>query len=107
MSGHAQKEDLMQRGSDKHSAWKDDDPELNTRSPVEDRDNYRSAMSSADLPDVDAIDQQMPIDDAEDRDDNLRELPLEVDPADAVEQHSSLGGDAAEDYPWAERIRRP
>ncbi|MGH3479485.1 MAG: hypothetical protein ACRDRY_18620 [Pseudonocardiaceae bacterium] len=56
-------------------------------------------MSSAELPDVDAIDQQTPIDDVEDREDNLRELATDVDPADAVEQHRSVGGDDAEDYP--------
>ncbi len=56
-------------------------------------------MSSAELPDADAIEQQTLIDDVEDREDDLRELPPEVDPADAVEQHRSLGGDDAEDYP--------
>lgn len=55
-------------------------------------------MSSAELPDTDAIEQQMPIDDVEDREDDLSELPTEVDPADAVEQHRSLGDDT-EDYP--------
>ncbi len=55
-------------------------------------------MSSAELPDTDAIEQQIPIDDVEDREDDLRELPIDVDPADAVEQHRSLGGDA-EDHP--------
>ncbi|MGH3815918.1 MAG: hypothetical protein ACRDUV_26310 [Pseudonocardiaceae bacterium] len=56
-------------------------------------------MSSAELPDADAVEQQMPIDNAEDREDDLSELPTEVDPADAVEQHRYLGGDDAEDYP--------
>ncbi|MGH3899469.1 MAG: hypothetical protein ACRDTA_14760 [Pseudonocardiaceae bacterium] len=56
-------------------------------------------MSNAELPDADAIEQQMPIDDVGDRDNDLSELPNEVDPADAVEQHRSLGGDDAEDYP--------
>jgi hypothetical protein len=60
---------------------------------------YRSSMSSAELPDADAVDQQMPIDDLEDREDDLSELPTEVDPADAVEQHRRLDGDDAEDYP--------
>ena len=55
-------------------------------------------MSSAELPDADAVEQQMPIDDVEDREDDLSELPHEVDAADAVEQHRSLGGDT-EDYP--------
>jgi hypothetical protein len=41
----------------------------------------------------------MPIDDVEDREDDLSELPTEVDPADAVEQHRRLGGDDTEDYP--------
>ncbi len=56
-------------------------------------------MSSAELPDVDAIEQQMPIDDVEDREDDLGELPSGADPADAVEQHRGVGGDDAEDYP--------
>jgi hypothetical protein len=56
-------------------------------------------MSSAELPDVDAIEQQMSIDDVEDREDDLGELPSGVDPADAVEQHREVGGDDAEDYP--------
>ncbi|MGH3774920.1 MAG: hypothetical protein ACRDRR_04170 [Pseudonocardiaceae bacterium] len=56
-------------------------------------------MSSGELPDADAIDQQTPIDDVEDREDDLSELATDVDPADAVEQHRSLGGDDAEDYP--------
>ncbi len=56
-------------------------------------------MSSAELPDADAIEQRTLIDDVEDREDDLRDLPTEVDPADAVEQHRSLGGDDAEDYP--------
>lgn len=51
------------------------------------------------VPDADAIEQQMPIDDVEEREDNLRELPTDVDPADAVEQHRSIGSDDAEDYP--------
>lgn len=55
-------------------------------------------MSSAELPHADALEQQMPIDDVEDREDDLGELPTEVDPADAAEQHRSLGDDA-EDYP--------
>ncbi|HKR50396.1 MAG TPA: hypothetical protein VJT72_12630 [Pseudonocardiaceae bacterium] len=55
-------------------------------------------MSSAELPDVDAIEQQTPIHDVGDREDDLSELPTDVDPADAVEQHRSLGGDDAEDY---------
>lgn len=56
-------------------------------------------MSSAELPDTDAIEQQMTINDVEDREDDLGELPTEADPADAVEQHRNLGGDDAEDYP--------
>lgn len=56
-------------------------------------------MSSAELPDADAIEQQMPIDDIEDREGDLRELPDDVDAADAVEQHRNLGGGDAEDYP--------
>lgn len=56
-------------------------------------------MSSAELPDADVIDQQTPIDDVENHEDNLRELATDVDPADAVEQRRSLGGDDAEDYP--------
>lgn len=56
-------------------------------------------MSSAELPDADAIEQQRPIDEVEDPEDHLKELPSDVDPADAVEQHRSLGGDDAEDYP--------
>jgi hypothetical protein len=57
-------------------------------------------MSSAELPDVDAIEQQILIDDVEDREDDLTQLPTEVDPADAVEQHRDLGGDDVDDYPW-------
>ncbi|MGH3801310.1 MAG: hypothetical protein ACRDTD_14465 [Pseudonocardiaceae bacterium] len=56
-------------------------------------------MSSAELPDADVIEQHMPVDDVEDREDDLRELPAEVEPADAVEQHRGLGDDDAEDYP--------
>lgn len=56
-------------------------------------------MSSAELPDADAIEQHTAVDDGEDREDDLQEVPTEVDPADAVEQHRSLGGDDAEDYP--------
>lgn len=56
-------------------------------------------MSSAELPETDALEQQMTTDDVEDREDDLGELPTEVDPADAVEQHRTLGGDDAEDYP--------
>jgi hypothetical protein len=55
-------------------------------------------MSSAELPDADVIEQHMLVDDVEDREDDLSELPHEVDAADAVEQHRSLGGDT-EDYP--------
>jgi hypothetical protein len=56
-------------------------------------------MSSAELPDVDAIEQQTSIDDVEDREDDLTQLPTEVDPADAFEQHRELGGDDVDDYP--------
>jgi hypothetical protein len=57
-------------------------------------------MSSAELPDIDAIEQQTSIDDVEDREDDFTQLPTEVDPADAVEQHRDLGGDDADHYPW-------
>lgn len=56
-------------------------------------------MSSAELPDVDAIEQQTLIDDGENGEDDLSQLPTEVDPADAVEQHRGLGGDDTDDYP--------
>lgn len=56
-------------------------------------------MSSAELPDVDAIEQQTSINDVEDGEDDLSQLPTEVDPADAVEQHRGLGGDDVDDYP--------
>ncbi|MGH4007971.1 MAG: hypothetical protein ACRDTH_07400 [Pseudonocardiaceae bacterium] len=56
-------------------------------------------MSSAEMPDADAVEQQMPIDDIEERGDDLRELPNDVDAADAVEQHRNLGVDDAEEYP--------
>ena len=56
-------------------------------------------MSSAELPDVDAIEQQTSIDDVDDREDDLTQLPTEVDPADAFEQHRELGGDDVDDYP--------
>jgi hypothetical protein len=56
-------------------------------------------MSSAELPDVDAIEQQTSIDDVEGREDDLTQLPAEVDPADAFEQHRELGGDDVDDYP--------
>ncbi|MDQ4010617.1 MAG: hypothetical protein M3228_07970 [Actinomycetota bacterium] len=56
-------------------------------------------MSSAELPEVDAIDQQRLIDDVEDREDDFPPLPVEADPADAVEQHRDLGGDDVDDYP--------
>ena len=56
-------------------------------------------MTSAELPDVDAIEQQRSIDDAEDGDDDFTQLPTDVDPADAVEQHRDLGGDDTDDYP--------
>lgn len=65
-------------------------------------------MSSAELPDADAIEQQQTlVDDTEDCEDDLRELPTEVDPADAIEQHRGLGGDDAEDYPrdWVDPAR--
>jgi hypothetical protein len=56
-------------------------------------------MSSAELPDVDAIEQQTSINDVEDGEDDFSQLPAEVDPADAVEQHRGLGGDDVDDYP--------
>jgi hypothetical protein len=56
-------------------------------------------MSSAEVPDADALEQQTPVEEAEDATVNPTELPLEVNPADAVEQHRDLGGDDAEDYP--------
>lgn len=59
----------------------------------------RSSMTSAELPDVDALEQQTSIDDVEDREDDLTQLPTEVDPADAVDQHRGLGGDDTDDYP--------
>ena len=55
-------------------------------------------MNSIELPDADAIEQQMPLDDVED---SPEDLPAEVDPADAVDQHRDVGGDDAEDYPPA------
>lgn len=48
---------------------------------------------------VDALEQQTSIDDVEDREDDLTQLPTEVDPADAVDQHRGLGGDDTDDYP--------
>jgi hypothetical protein len=56
-------------------------------------------MSSAERPDVDAIEQQTSINDVEDGEDDLSQLPADVDPADAVEQHRGLGGDDVDDYP--------
>lgn len=56
-------------------------------------------MSSAEVPDVDALEQQIPVEETEDATVNPTELPLEVNPADAAEQHRDLGGDNAEDYP--------
>jgi hypothetical protein len=56
-------------------------------------------MSSAEVPDADAIDQQITLDEGEDVEDKHVELPTEVNPADAVEQRRGLGGDDAEDYP--------
>ncbi|HZA16662.1 MAG TPA: hypothetical protein VE645_07170 [Pseudonocardiaceae bacterium] len=56
-------------------------------------------MTSAELPDVDALEQQTSIDDVEDREDDLTQLPTEVDPADAVDQHRGVGGDDTDDYP--------
>lgn len=60
-------------------------------------------MSSVEVPETDAIEQQMPLDDVEDSPEDLpTELdPTEVDPADAVDQHRDVGGDDAEDYPPA------
>jgi hypothetical protein len=55
-------------------------------------------MSSAEVPDIDAIEQHMPLDDVED---SPADLPIEADPADAVEQHRDVGGDDAEDHPPA------
>lgn len=56
-------------------------------------------MTSGELPDIDAIDQQRSIDDVEDGEGDLTQLPTDVDPADAVEQHRGLGGDDTDDYP--------
>ncbi|MBV9142896.1 MAG: hypothetical protein JO115_18620 [Pseudonocardiales bacterium] len=56
-------------------------------------------MSSAEVPDADALEQQIPVEETEGAIVNPTELPLEVNPADAVEQHRDLGGDDAEDYP--------
>jgi hypothetical protein len=56
-------------------------------------------MSSAELPDADVIEQHTLVDDVDDREDDLSELPDEVDAADAVEQHRGLGGGDTEDYP--------
>ena len=56
-------------------------------------------MSSAEVPDADAIEQQMALDEAEDTDDTPGTLPTEVDPADAIDQHRGLGDDDAESYP--------
>jgi hypothetical protein len=55
-------------------------------------------MSSAEVPDTDALEQQMPLDDVAD---SPGDLPTEADPADAVDQHRDIGGDDAEDYPPA------
>lgn len=56
-------------------------------------------MSSAELPDADVIEQQIPLRDGEAAEDHLAGLPPEVDPADAMEQHRVVDGDDAEDYP--------
>ena len=56
-------------------------------------------MSSAELPDADAIEQQTPIVDVEDFEGDLTQLPGDVDPADAFEQHRDVGGDDVDDYP--------
>lgn len=53
-------------------------------------------MSGVEVPDTDAIEQQMPLDDVED---SPKDLPTEVDPADAVDQYRDVGGDDMEDYP--------
>jgi hypothetical protein len=59
-------------------------------------------MSSVEVPDADAIEQQMPLDDVDTPGDLPTEVDLtEVDPADAVDQHRDVGGDDAEDYPPA------
>jgi hypothetical protein len=55
-------------------------------------------MSSVEVPDNDAIEQHMPLDEVEDGPENL---PTEVDPADAVDQYRDVGGDDTEDYPPA------
>lgn len=53
-------------------------------------------MSSAEVPDTDAIDQRIPVDDVEG---SPLELSPEVNPPDAVDQHRDVVGDDAEDYP--------
>lgn len=82
----------MQRGSDKHSAWKDDALARDVE------DMIRSTGPT------DAQEWKDPEPPAAD---GLTELPIEVDLADAVEQHSSLGDDDAEYYPRSEQISRP
>jgi hypothetical protein len=56
-------------------------------------------MTSAEVPDADALEQQMPLVDVEEAEDTPEELPTEVDPADVIEQHRVLGDDDMDYYP--------